>query len=118
MLGYYLDLAVRSLKRNRILTTLMVAAIGLGIGASMTMLTVLHVMTADPIPGRSTHLFLPQVDARDKDNRGDDPPEQLTWRDAMGLRRPPPSWTAGSSPATSASWTRTATSSSSTAART
>ena len=85
MLGYYLDLAVRSLKRNRILTTLMVAAIGLGIGASMTMLTVLHVMTADPIPGRSTHLFLPQVDARDKDNRGDDPPEQLTWRDAMGL---------------------------------
>lgn len=85
MFGYYLDLAMRSLKRNRILTTLMVAAIGLGIGASMTMLTVLHVMTADPIPGRSARLFYPQVDPRDKDASDAEPPEQMTWRDAMAL---------------------------------
>ena len=46
MFGYYLDLALRSLRRSPILTALMVLAIGLGIGASMTMLTVLHVWTA------------------------------------------------------------------------
>jgi hypothetical protein len=36
MFGYYLDLAVRSLKRNKVLTALMVIAIAVGIGASMT----------------------------------------------------------------------------------
>ena len=34
MFGYYLDLALRSLKRSPVLTALMVLAIGLGIGAS------------------------------------------------------------------------------------
>jgi putative ABC transport system permease protein len=87
MFGYYLDLALRSLKRNRMLTALMVLAIGLGIGASMTMLTILHVMTADPIPGRSAQLFYPQIDPQDMDNykEGEDPPDQLTWIDAMNL---------------------------------
>jgi putative ABC transport system permease protein len=59
MFGYYIDLALRSLKRAPVLTALMVLAIGLGIGASMTMITVLHVMTEDPLPGRSAHLYRP-----------------------------------------------------------
>ena len=49
MLGYYLDLALHSLGRNRMLTALMVLAIALGIGASMTTLTVLHVLSGDPL---------------------------------------------------------------------
>jgi len=87
MFGYYLDLALHSLKRNKVLTALMVLAIALGIGASMTMITVLHVMTADPIPGRSGKLFYPQIDPRpmDSDNTTPDPPDQLTWIDAMNL---------------------------------
>ena len=87
MFGYYLDLALRSLKRNKVLTALMVLAIGLGIGASMTMLTVLHVMTADPIPGRSARLFYPQIDPQPlKDYKeGEEPPDQWTWADAMNL---------------------------------
>ena len=67
MFGYYLDLALRSLKRNPVLTALMVLAIGLGIGASMTMITVLHVMSGDPLPGRSAQLFYPQLDPRPLD---------------------------------------------------
>ncbi|HET8898145.1 MAG TPA: ABC transporter permease, partial [Rhodanobacteraceae bacterium] len=59
MFGYYVDLALRSLKRNKVLTALMVLAIGLGIGASMTMLTVLHAMSGDPLPERSAHLYRP-----------------------------------------------------------
>jgi putative ABC transport system permease protein len=39
MFVYYFGLALRSLKRNVVLTVLMIAAIGVGIGASMTMLT-------------------------------------------------------------------------------
>ena len=77
MLGYYLDLALRSLKRNKVLTSLMVLAIALGIGASMTMITVLHVMTADPIPGRSGKLFYPQLDPQGMEGytKASDPPD-------------------------------------------
>jgi len=89
MFGYYLDLAVCSLRRNPILTGLMVLAIGLGIGASMTMITVLHVMTNDPLPGRSAHLYTPHLDPLPLDySRGSDSPDpsdNLTWPDAMAL---------------------------------
>ena len=63
MFAYYLDLAFRSLKRNRLLTVLMVLAIAIGIGASMTTLTVMHLLSGDPLPGRSAHIFFPQVDS-------------------------------------------------------
>lgn len=89
MFGYYLDLAWRSLKRTPILTGLMVLAIGLGIGASMTMLTVLHVMTGDPLPGRSAQLFTPHLDPLPLNYKeggdGPDASDDLTWPDAMAL---------------------------------
>jgi putative ABC transport system permease protein len=89
MFGYYLDLALRSLRRNPMLTALMVLAIALGIGASMTMLTVLQVMSGDPIPARSAHLYYPHLnplpthypDHSEWGNAADD----LTWPDAMAL---------------------------------
>lgn len=88
MFGYYLDLALRSLKRNSVLTGLMVLAIGLGIGASMTMLTVLHVMGGDPLPQRSAHLYRAHIDPLPADMKpgGDwDPSDNFTWPDAMAL---------------------------------
>jgi len=87
MFAYYLDLALRSLKRNKALTALMVLAIALGIGASMTTLTVLHVLSGDPLPGRSGEIYYPQVDPQDI--RGmypsKEPPKQLTLIDGMNL---------------------------------
>ncbi|MGH8145397.1 MAG: ABC transporter permease [Rhodanobacteraceae bacterium] len=62
MFAYYLDLAFRSLKRNPALTALMVLAIAVGIGASMTTLTVMHILSGDPLPGKSAQIFFPQVD--------------------------------------------------------
>src|SRR5690348_17676787 len=89
MFGYYIDLALRSLKRTPVLTALMVLAIGLGIGASMTMVTVLHVMTDDPMPGRSAQLFYPHLNPLPLDYKqggdGPDPSNNLTWPDAMAL---------------------------------
>ena len=87
MFTYYLDLALRSLRRNKALTALMVLAIALGIGASMTTLTVLHVLSGDPLPGRSGDIYYPQVDPQDL--RGmypsKEPPMQLTLIDGMNL---------------------------------
>ncbi|MEO8810515.1 MAG: ABC transporter permease [Rhodanobacter sp.] len=87
MFGYYLDLALRSLKRNKALTALMILAIALGIGASMTTLTVLHVLSGDPLPGRSSTLYAPQIDPRDMGDyqTHDEPPDQVTWIDGMNL---------------------------------
>ncbi|MBB6184120.1 putative ABC transport system permease protein [Oleiagrimonas soli] len=61
MFFYYLQLAVRSFRRNRALTALMVLTLGLGIGASITMLTVLKLLSGDPLPTRSARLFTPVV---------------------------------------------------------
>jgi len=87
MFAYYLDLALRSLRRNKALTALMVLAIALGIGASMTTLTVLHVLSGDPLPGRSAQLYYPQLDPRDMGDYQphDEPPDQVTWIDGMNL---------------------------------
>ena len=62
MFNYYFGLAVRSLRRNIVLTALMIAAIGVGIGASMTTLTVFRAMDGDPIPQKSRQLFAVQID--------------------------------------------------------
>ena len=90
MLNYYITLALRSLKRNVVLTVLMIAAIGVGIGASMTTLTVFRAMASDPIPSKSRQLFAVQIDNwgpkkgivnGDKDNLQ----EQISYIDAIGL---------------------------------
>ncbi|WP_158752932.1 ABC transporter permease [Dyella sp. S184] len=87
MFAYYLDLALRSLMRNKALTILMVLAIALGIGASMTTLTVLHVLSGDPLPGKSAQLYYPQVDPQDikgmQPNK--EPPDQVTLIDGLNL---------------------------------
>jgi putative ABC transport system permease protein len=93
MFGYYLDLALRSLRRNPVLTSLMVLAIGLGIGASMTMITVLHVMSGDPLPGRSGELYYPHIDPLPLNYKqgayAPDPSINFTWPDAMALLAAP-----------------------------
>jgi putative ABC transport system permease protein len=62
MFRYYLALALRKLRQNVVLTLLMIAAIAVGIGASMTVLAVLRTLAADPIPAKSSQLFVPLVD--------------------------------------------------------
>lgn len=89
MLVYYLELAGRSLHRNVALTTLMIAALSFGLGASMTTLTVLHVLSADPLPGTSSALYYVQLEPRPAPGHvpGEEPLEQLTRFDAEALLR-------------------------------
>ena len=91
MFNYYLRLAIRSLKRNIVLTVLMIAAVGVGIGASMTTLTVFRAMDNDPIPQKSRQLFAVQIDNWGPDNKsiatGDAEhfQPQISYTDAVGL---------------------------------
>ena len=86
MFGYYLDLALRSLKRNKLLTTLMVLALALGIGACITTLTVLKLLSGDPMPQKSSRLFYPQIDPMPLAGNGETKPQDtLSYVDAMNL---------------------------------
>ena len=88
MFGYYLDLALRSLKRNPALTVLMVVAIGFGVAASMITYSVFRAVSGDPIPDKSAQLFTPQVDSwgpQQSFNGDGEPPQALDYTDAMAL---------------------------------
>jgi len=85
MFGYYFGLALRSLRRTPVLTALMVLAIGMGIGACITTLTVLRVLSGDPLPGRSGRLYYPQLDPTGR--RNTEPEALMTYLDAANLWR-------------------------------
>jgi putative ABC transport system permease protein len=91
MFTYYFRLGLRSLRRNVILTVLMIVAIGVGIGASMTALTVFRAMSGDPIPQKSAQLFTPQLDSWGPDKHNGNTPdkleEQLSYTDVVGLMK-------------------------------
>ena len=88
MFGYYLRLGILSIKANPALSALMVAAIGIGIGACMSIVTIQYIMSGNPIPEKSDQLHFVRVDSWDPNEAYDDPnepPEQLTYLDATAL---------------------------------
>ena len=92
MFTYYLKLGWLSIRRNPLLSTLMIVAIAVGIGASMTIITVNYIMSSNPIPHKSDQLFYVQLDSWDPNNVSDDgegfePPDQMTYLDAMALMK-------------------------------
>jgi putative ABC transport system permease protein len=89
MFAYYFNLALRSFKRNRVLTALMVLAIALGIGACMTTLTVFRVLSGDPIPHKSDRLFYVQIEPRSAFGQvpGEEPSDQMTRLDSETMLR-------------------------------
>ncbi len=87
MFAYHAKLALHSLRRNPVLTGLMVLSIAVGIGASMTTLTVMHLLSGDPLPGRSHQIFYPQVDALSTERARKNPPDMLDYTSAMDLWR-------------------------------
>ena len=89
MFSYYLKLGWLSIRRNPLLSALMIAAIAVGIGASMTIITVNYVMSSNPIPQKSDVLFYVQLDSGDPNtmDEGDELVDQLTYLDAMALMK-------------------------------
>jgi putative ABC transport system permease protein len=84
MIGYYVEMALHSLRRTKVLTALMILAIAVGIGASMTTLTIMHLLSGDPLRGRSGQIFYPQLEA-DPDAKGREPHDVLDYTSAMDL---------------------------------
>lgn len=62
MIRYSLELALHGLRRSPKSTLLAIVTVALGLAASMTTLALLHQLSADPLPGRSQHLYLAWVD--------------------------------------------------------
>ena len=92
MFAYYLDLALRSLKRNPALTALMILTIGFGVAASMTTWSVFRAVSGDPIPWKSSQLYVPQIDnwgpsAHGPKDTSNEPPDAMDYTDAVGLMR-------------------------------
>ncbi|MEM9184502.1 MAG: ABC transporter permease, partial [Pseudomonadota bacterium] len=89
MFSYYIKLGWLSIRRNPILSILMVSAIAVGIGACMTVLTVNYLMSSNPIPHKSDQLFYVQVDSWDANgfDENTEPVDQLTYIDATNLMK-------------------------------
>lgn len=88
MLGYHLRLAWLSVRRNPVLSVLIVTGIALGVGLSTWALTVRHVLSRNPLPHKSETLHYVRLDAWDP---AVDPPHvggvptQITYRDLRGI---------------------------------
>lgn len=89
MFTHYIHLAFKSLRRNPMLAALAVLTLAIGIAACMTSLTVLHVLSADPLPARSARLFVPAFDNAPQDRRaGEEGPRlTLTHTEVQALQR-------------------------------
>ncbi|MGH9419876.1 MAG: ABC transporter permease [Thermoanaerobaculia bacterium] len=95
MLLYNLRIAIKSLRRNPVLTAVIIGGIALGICASTTFTTVRHMFARDPLPGKSSKLFYIRMDNWDPHtpyptNPGASAeaiPPQISYRDAMALMR-------------------------------
>jgi putative ABC transport system permease protein len=92
MLPYLVRMAFKSLKRNPVLSALMIGAIGLGIGVSSTFVTAYYMFSMNPIPHKSDVLFYVKMDNWDPNRPWDDddpanPPNQLTYRDMVGIMK-------------------------------
>lgn len=90
MFGYYLQLALRNLRRNPGLTALMIGAVALGIAVCVMTLTMYRAMSGNPIWWKNDVLYAVTLDSWDPDQAyNEDKPElapwQLTYRDAMAL---------------------------------
>jgi putative ABC transport system permease protein len=92
MFGYYFRLAIASFRRTPGITTLMVAAIAVGIGVCVMSLTIYHSMSGNPIWWKSDQLYAVTMDDWSPNepadmNRPSLPPDQLSYRDAMAVWR-------------------------------
>ena len=86
MLTYYFDLALRSCRRSKVLTALVVVLMGFGVATCMITYAVFRATAADPIPWKSNQLFVPQIDNFGPvHNYENNPPDLLNYTDAVAL---------------------------------
>jgi putative ABC transport system permease protein len=93
MLLHDVRLALRSLKRNPVLSGLMILTIAVGIASSMIAITLYHARAGHPIPWKENKLFAVTLDLRDDEpdqgfsKHPEYPPFMVAYRDAEVLYR-------------------------------
>jgi putative ABC transport system permease protein len=91
--NHYVGLALRSWDRKLFVTALMISSIGVGIGVSMTTLTIFLAMARDPVPRQSAQLFVPQIDNWGPNRHGgrgsERLPPQISYTDAINWMKFP-----------------------------
>src|SRR5262245_4352402 len=90
MFGYHLRLGLKSLRRNPVLTALMIGAIGLGIAVCLTTLNVYSLVSGNPPAARNDIEYAVQVDSWDPNEGWDKDrpglaPFEMTYRDAQAV---------------------------------
>lgn len=87
MWGYYVALALRSSARSKALTALVIALLAFGVSACMVSYAVFRATTGDPIPAKSSRLYVPQVDSFGPavNWNGSEPSPTLSYMDAIAL---------------------------------
>lgn len=90
MFAYMIRIALLSLRRNPVLSILLIAAIALGVAVSTAFVTVYYIYSGNPIPSKSDSLFYVEMDSWNPDRpysrrRPEVPPEQITYRDMHGI---------------------------------
>ena len=89
MFLHYLDLAWRSIRKTPILSLLMVSAIAIGIGITITTLNVYKMMAHNPAGDKSSQLLRVQLWSQGPDS-WDNMPALLTYQDIQNLRNMKP----------------------------
>jgi putative ABC transport system permease protein len=89
---YNLKLAIISMKRNPVLSALIIGAIGLGTGVFMILLTAYHFLDRNPLPNKFQQVFRVMVDSwapYGEPGQGiwedGEPPYMMTYIDAINL---------------------------------
>ncbi|HXK59479.1 MAG TPA: ABC transporter permease, partial [Acidobacteriota bacterium] len=92
MFWYQVRIALRSLRRNPVLSLLMISAVALGVGVSTTFVTGYYIYSLNPVPHKSDVLYYVEMDNWDPNRpwRDDDPkaaPNQITYRDMVEIMK-------------------------------
>ena len=92
MLWYQVRIALKSLRRNPVLSALMICAVALGVGVSTTFVTGYYIFSLNPIPHKSDVLHYVEMDNWDPNRpwRDEDPkevPNQVTYRDMVEIMK-------------------------------
>ena len=90
MFSYHLRLGLKSLRRNPVLTALMIGAIGLGIAVCLTTLNVYSLVSGNPLAARNDLEYAVQMDSWDPNEGWDKDrpglaPYEMTYRDAQAV---------------------------------
>ncbi|HSK75779.1 MAG TPA: ABC transporter permease [Thermoanaerobaculia bacterium] len=87
MLAYNIRLAWKSIRRNPVLSALIVLGIALGVSVATTFITIYHVLAKDPLPGKSDKLHYVRLDTWGglQSATPEGPPRKITYRDMAAL---------------------------------